>query len=286
MTGPADAGADAGDGPGLHPFDDAPAVAPDGLDQAGGLRAVFGTHGPEVVCIASALDGARTATLGLGTVRSLRAAGHTALLVDEVPLAARDGRALPCPVRFDLAQAMADLVPLGRVVRPLGPGLWYAAAMKVRRALERHRLRPPPLSERMARAGLAAERIVVATADPYAPSLALYGDSVATVLVFSPDDASMARAIALVRELSVAGGGAPIPTLVVGGEDERAAMARFDRLAAAARHFFEQPLQELGWLRAASIDPDGGEAEASASMMLPVTVFQALAAAAVDVVPA
>ena len=67
----------------------AESVTQPGVDQAEGLRTIFGAESSCVVCLASALDADTTIHLGHGTAHALKNAGHKTLLVDEFGLSER-----------------------------------------------------------------------------------------------------------------------------------------------------------------------------------------------------
>lgn len=264
----------------LHPAAAAPAPRSLGANQADGLRAMFGSDDdgddPLVVCIASALAPESTATLGLGLAHALRRRGHTTLLVDEVPLAQRPGgRGFPYPVRYDLGQVFTGAIGLDRALRKVDEGLWFAAGTKLRQAVERKQVRLPPLTALLRHSGQHFGYVVVATGDPFGPALSCYGPSIERIVVTSPDEAAMARALLHVRALSVTQGGAPVPVLVVGGDDAAAGQACFAALEAAARTHLDQPLIPLGWVRAAQATVFGDPTDAG--LALPVSLYQLLA---------
>lgn len=248
-------------------------------DQAGGLRALFGNGPAKTWCLASALTPDATVTLGLGTAHALRHAGHRILLVDEVPLIDRQQHtSLSFPVRYDLSKVMSNLVDVQQALSPMQDKMWYATGLNLRKAFITKKTRMPHLSQRLVDAEIDVDFIVVATNEPFAPSLSLYGADLQRVIVVAPDETSMMRAALMIRELSVVSGGAPIPVLIVGGETEDVGMEGFHKMASVAESVLAQPLECLGWVRAASASAfDKPGHHDSKGLTLPVTLYQMMA---------
>jgi hypothetical protein len=248
-------------------------------DQAGGLRTLFGNGPAKAWCLASALTPDATVTLGIGTAHALRHAGHRILLVDEVPLADRQQHtSFSFPVRYDLSKVMCNLIGVQQALAPMQEKMWFATGMNMRKAFTNKKTRMPHLSQRLVDADIDVDFIVIATNDPFGGSLALYGAEVQRIIVAAPDETSMMRATLMIRELSVISGGAPIPVLIVGGDTEEAGMAAFDKIASVAESVLAQPLDCLGWIRAASASAfeKPGEQDGK-GLTLPVTLYQMMA---------
>jgi len=247
-----------------------------GRNQADGLRAMFGNGGPVVYCVASALTPDATVTLGLGTAHALRRGGHLTLLVDEVPLFERQTlKGFAFPVRYDLGQVFSGTVALNRVLRRVADNLWFAAGVKVRGAVDSKRARGPSLVNMLQRTDLDFEFVVVSTCEPFGSTMSCYGDNVQRIVVAAPDDASLTRALAHVRELSVTAGGDAVPVLLVGGPDAQAGHQAYERLALASAQLLEQPLEWLGWVRSASASAFGDDS--SDGIALPTSLYRMLA---------
>jgi len=247
-----------------------------GRNQADGLRAMFGNGGPVVYCVASALTPDATVTLGLGTAHALRRGGHLTLLVDEVPLFERQTlKGFAFPVRYDLGQVFSGTVALNRVLRKVAENLWFAAGVKVRGAVDSKRARGPSLVNMLQRTDLDFEFVVVSTCEPFGSTMSCYGDNVQRIVVAAPDDASLTRALAHVRELSVTAGGDAVPVLLVGGPDAQAGHQAYERLALASAQLLEQPLEWLGWVRSASASAFGDDS--SDGIALPTSLYRMLA---------
>lgn len=248
-------------------------------DQAGGLRALFGNGPAKAWCLASALTPDATVTLGIGTAHALRHAGHRVLLVDEVPLTERQQHtSLSFPVRYDLSKVMSNLVGVQQALAPMQEKMWFATGMSMRKAYQTKKTRLPHLSQRLVDAEIDIDFIVVATNEPFSGSLGLYGAELQRVIVAAPDEESMMRATLMIRELSVVSGGAPIPVLIVGGETEEAGMEGFHKIASVAQSVLAQPLECLGWIRAASAKAfeKPGQHDGK-GLTLPVTLYQMMA---------
>ena len=247
-----------------------------GRNQADGLRAMFGNGGPVVYCVASALTPDATVTLGLGTAHALRRGGPLTLLVDEVPLFERQTlKGFAFPVRYDLGQVFSGTVALNRVLRRVADNLWFAAGVKVRGAVDSKRARGPSLVNMLQRTDLDFEFVVISTCEPFGSTMSCYGDNVQRIVVAAPDDASLTRALAHVRELSVTAGGDAVPVLLVGGPDAQAGHQAYERLALASAQLLEQPLEWLGWVRSASASAFGDDS--SDGIALPTSLYRMLA---------
>ena len=245
-------------------------------NQADGLRAMFGQAEPVVVCVASALLPDATATLGLGTAHALSGGGHLTLLVDEVPLFERQSlKGFAHPVRYDLGQVFSGDAALNRALRKVEDKLWFATGVRVRGTVDSKRARGPTLVTMLQQTDLDFEFVVVATCDPFGSSMRCYGETVHRTVVASPDDASLTRALAHVRELSVTSGGSPVPVLMLGGTDAAVGRAAFERLDTASQQLLEQPLEWLGWVRTAEASAFGDDPHDGLS--LPISLYQTLA---------
>ena len=250
-------------------------------DQAGGLRALFGNGPAKAWCLASALTPDATVTLGIGTAHALRHAGHRILLVDEVPLAEREQHTkLTFPVRYDLSKVMSNLIGVQQALAPMQEKMWFATGANMRKAFLNKKTRMPYLSQRLVDAEIDVDFILVATNDPFGGSLGLYGAEVQRIIVSAPDEMSMMRATLMIRELSVISGGAPIPVLIVGGDTEDLGMEAFHKIAGVAQSVLAQPLDCLGWIRAASASAfeKPGQHDGK-GLTLPVTLYQMMAKA-------
>jgi len=123
----------------------AESVTQPGVDQAEGLRTIFGAESSCVVCLASSLDSDTTIHLGHGIAHALKNSGHKTLLVDEFGLSERRTMSgFLYPTRYDLAQAFNNGVDLMKAVRAIDDHFWYATATKVRSMNDRIRLSYPP----------------------------------------------------------------------------------------------------------------------------------------------
>ena len=251
-----------------------------GRTQADGLRSMFGNGGPVVYCVASALTPDATVTLGLGTAHALRRGGHLTLLVDEVPLFERQAiKGFPFPVRYDLGQLFSGSIPLNRVLRKVAENLWFAAGVKVRAMVDSKRARGPTLVSMLQRSELDFEFVVVTTCEPFGSSMSCYGEDIRRIVVAGPDDASMSRALSHIRELSISMGGGQVPVLMVGGNSADVGKEAFERLSAASLNLLEQPLEWLGWVKAANASAFGasGGNPVDDGVALPISLYQLLA---------
>ncbi|MDM7942391.1 MAG: hypothetical protein QUV35_07160 [Hydrogenophaga sp.] len=244
-------------------------------NQADGLRTLFGQREPVVFCVASALSPDATVALGLGTAHALRRRGHLTLLVDEVPLFERQSLTTPFPVRYDLGQVFGGDVALNRALRKVMDNLWFASGVRVRAAVDSKRARGPSLVRMLQGTEMDFDVVVVATCEPFGSTMRCYGHQIHRLMVVGTDDASLTRGLSHVRELSIMSGGEAVPVMVVGGQDADSAQQAFQRLEAASMDLLEQPLEWLGWFRAASTSAFGDSP--LAGDFLPISMYQLLA---------
>jgi hypothetical protein len=241
-----------------------PAVSMGQTDQAAGLRQLFGEGLARVWCLVSSLPGDPTVMVALGAANALRRAGQRVLLVDEVPLTNRNLLGgTPYPVRYDLGQVFAGSI-----------SIWYCVATKLRRAKEDKKAKPPTLAERLLKAGIDVDVVVVASTDPHRATHQLYADDMNHILISGTDESALDKSLHMVHELAVLFGGSPIPVLTVGGGSADAGNEGFDSLQARSYELMDQPLEHQGWVRAmqfASAD------EATGEMIVPASLYRMMA---------
>jgi hypothetical protein len=244
-------------------------------DQAAGLRQLFGEGFARVWCLVSSLPGDPTVMVALGVANALRRAGQRVLLVDEVPLTNRSLLgATPFPVRYDLGQVFAGSIGIEKVVKPVGDRLWYCVATKLRRAKEDKKARPPTLAQRLQRAGIDIDVVIVASTDPHRGTHQLFADDMEHILISGTDEVAVERSVHMVHELAVLFGGSAIPVLTVGGASASLGQDSFDMLQHRAMALMDQPLEHVGWVRAmqfAAAEGDDGE------LMVPSSLYRIMA---------
>ena len=245
-------------------------------DQAAGLRQLFGEGFARVWCLVSSLPGDPTVMVALGAANALRRAGQRVLLVDEVPLTNRSLLGgTPFPVRYDLGQVFAGSIGIEKVVKQVGDKLWYCVATKLRRAKEDKKARPPTLAERLQRAGIDIDVVIVASTDPHRGTHQLFADDLEPILLSGTDEAAIEKSLHMVHELAVLFGGSPIPVLTVGGGSAETGQESFDVLQSQALALMDQPLEHEGWVRAMQFaSSDGSE---SGEMMVPASLYRMMA---------
>jgi methylmalonyl-CoA mutase cobalamin-binding subunit len=253
----------------------APATSLGQTDQAAGLRQLFGEGLARVWCLVSSLPGDPTVMVALGAANALRRAGQRVLLVDEVPLTNRNLLGgTPYPVRYDLGQVFAGSISIDKAVRQVGDKLWYCVATKLRRAKEDKKAKPPTLAERLLKAGIDVDVVIVASTDPHRATHQLYADDMNHILISGTDEAALEKSLHMVHELAVLFGGSAIPVLTVGGGSSDAGNEGFENLQARSFELMDQPLEHQGWVRAmqfASADEETGE------MIVPASLYRMMA---------
>ena len=267
----------------------AESVTQSNVDQAEGLRTIFGAESSCDVCLASALDADTTIHLGHGTAYALKNAGHKTLLIDEFGLSERRTMSgFLYQTRYDLAQAFSNGIDLLKVVRSIDEHLWYATATKMRALNDRHLLKLPTLDERLLNVGLSMDYILLATNDPNANILTFFGKQIKRFVVCSPEHPSLSRALAMVREMSFLQTDESYPVLIIGGTSEEEGQTAFQKLADASQSVLRQPLHFAGWIKAFManrivVDPEDNEisvpvAGPVSEFVLPVDFFKMLSA--------
>ena len=222
-----------------------------GTDQAAGLRNIFGAEMCRVICIASTLDPDSTIHLGHGTANSIKQLGHRVLLVDEVPLADRKTMSgFLYPVRYDLGQVFSSSIELHKSITQIEDNLWYATSVKLRPEITSRFAKYPKLDERLVRHEIDIDYVVFPTVDPQANIVAYYGNNIKRILVSSTDDACLKRALVMIRQMAELQLDEPLAVLIVGGPNEEAGIAAFQKLQEAAHRALEQSIEFIGWIKA------------------------------------
>jgi len=222
-----------------------------GVDQAAGLRNIFGAELSRVICIASTLDADSTIRLGHGTAQSIKQLGHRVLLVDELALSDRKTMSgFLYPVRYDLGQVFTNSVDLPRSIKAIEENFWYATSVKLRPELTRRFAKYPQLDQRLVDHGIDIDYIIFPTIDPQASIVSYYGSNIKRILVTSSDQDSLKKALVMIRQMAILQIDEPLSILIVGGEDETIGSEAFERLHTASVAALEQPLEFLGWIKA------------------------------------
>ena len=245
-----------------------------GVDQAEGLRELFGPHTAKAYCLASTLDADCTALLGTGTANALASENHRTLLVDEVPLTERRQlQGFAYPVRYDLGQVFSGFVSLHQALRAANEKLLYAIGTRVRKAFEARQALPPTLALRLLNAQIEVDFILIASRAPHPGVLSLYAEDVRSIVVSGLDAPARARSLELLRDLAARQPHQTHPLLVVGGHEEAQGRAAFDHIAQQAHHALGIEVHSAGWIPAAALG------NMDTRMMLPASLYRALAGA-------
>ena len=245
------------------------------VDQASGLRQLFGEGFTRVWCLVSSLPGDPSVMVALGAANALRRAGQRVLLVDEVPL---DNRSLmggtPFPVRYDLGQVFSGLIGIEKVVKPVGDKLWYCVATKLRRAREDKKAKLPTLAERLHKAGIDVDVVIVVSTDPHRGTHQLFADDMEHILMSGTDEEALDKSLHMIHELAVLFGGSAIPVLTVGGGSNEVGQASFEQLQARSLELLDQPLEHQGWVRASQLASEDSD---TVETMMPSSLFRMMA---------
>lgn len=247
-------------------------------DQAEGLRSMFGANGPRFICLGCAVDADTAATLAVGTAHALRTQNQRVLLIDEVPLQERrDLHGLAYPVRYDLAQALENDVPLEQTIQQVEDNLWFGTGLRMARSYQNRKLRTPSLMERLAKSKFEFDIVLLVTIHPIEGVLRAYAHDRLQLVICAPDEPSQVRALEQIRTLSTRSDGAKIPVLMVGGDSEAQGQEAFDRLAAASQSLLDQPVESMGWIGAITIPNSTKTTPQPAGLILPATLYAKLA---------
>lgn len=260
--------------------DEVPGAEPSAIraDQAEGLRAMFGSHEPRVICLACALDADTAAAMAMGVAHALRRQEQKVLLIDEIAL--QDRRqlgGLPYRVRYDIAQAMENDIPLKRAIQCVEPNLWFATGLRMARSYQNRKLRNPPLMDRLTTAEIHFDLVLIATTHPVEGVLRHYAREMQQLVVTAPEEANMIRALETIRTLSQHSDCEKIPVLIVGGDTAEAAREAFEHLEQASQTMLEQPLEYMGWIPAITIPFVTEKSADPAGLILPATLYAKLA---------
>jgi MinD-like ATPase involved in chromosome partitioning or flagellar assembly len=248
-------------------------------DQADGLRELFGNGAPRTLALACALDADDTVWLGQGVAQILRREGTKTLLIDEVRLA--DRRAFPklaYRTKYDLGQVMENLVPIEKAIVDAEENLKFACAIRLRKSHEMRRAKHPNVQERLAAAGIEIDVMIVATQDPSHEGFGFFADEIDVIVVATPEQTSLVRALELIRSMTAQDPDRVVPVLMVGKEESECKEA-FSRLQQASDSLLGIDLEDLGWVAARpTIDPLPARARKTPTgLILPAGLFKKLA---------
>jgi hypothetical protein len=260
--------------------DEASSAEPSAIrsDQAEGLRAMFGSHEPRVICLACALDADTAAAMAMGMAHALRRQEQKVLLIDEIALQERRQLGgLPYRVRYDIAQAMENDIPLKRAIQCVEPNFWFATGLRMARSYQNRKLRNPPLMDRLTAAEMHFDLVLIASTHPVEGVLRHYAREMQQLVVTAPEEANMIRALETIRTLSQHSDCEKIPVLIVGGDTAEASREAFEQLEQASQTILEQPLEYVGWIPAVTIPFETDKSADPAGLILPATLYAKLA---------
>lgn len=248
-----------------------------GVDQAEGLRSLFGGLEPKLVCLSSALDADSAVTLALGTAHALRKLGVKVLLIDEIDLAARKKvYQLPYPIKYDMAQVFENHVSLDQAIVEAEENLWFASGMRMRKAMKAKALKKPTLLERLEKTDFDFDLILISTLAAKDTPHRFYGQQVLNILVTSLESKDLAKTLDFIHAISVHNTDV-LPTLMVGGDSEQKADAVFAKLANTSEKMMDQQLDYLGWIPTMEIPGAVGDDRSPGGLVLPARMFVKIA---------
>jgi hypothetical protein len=241
-------------------------------DQAEGLRTLFGSNLPKVFFISSSLDPDSTAAIGLGVAHALRKSGFKTLLVDEVSFHDRQRvSAQIYSTKYDLGQALSNLVPFGKAVLQAEDNLWFTTASRVRHYFSSKQIVRPTLDVRTQENNLGLDYIVVVSDNPVHAVLPLYSANLNHIVLASCSQSTQAKTIALLNQLMIGGVDEPISIMMVGGSERTEGDEAYLALAKEASEQLDISLALLHWVGAKSLSDFNEEAAGSSgTLMAPV----------------
>lgn len=182
-------------------------ATPSSFDQASGLRELFASMAPAAPVVAPAVlapvhalicPSRPALSLPLAEVCSqlLRQQQRRHAWIDELDFDTREEWPMPCPVRFDLAQSMAQHVPLSASLHSLDKDLgWYASARRL--SASGHSL---SLADRLAHSGLSFEQVLVCANPASQRPWSVYGPQVTPVVLCETDPDAAASTLQWLRD--------------------------------------------------------------------------------------
>ena len=253
-------------------------VATMGADQAEGLRSMFGEAQARFLCLACALDGDTAVQITMGLAHCFRQQGQRVLYIDEIPMQARQTiKSLSYTVRYDLAQALENDIALEKTIYKAEDNLWFSVALRMARSYKTRRLKLPNLMDRLQKLSLEIDIVLHATSEPIDGVMRALSKTSQPIVITAPDDASLIRAIELIREFSQQTDGRPISVVVVGGDTQEQGQSAFDTLSAASKSLLDQPLDLIGWLAATPLSNSTEKSKQPAGLIIPSTLYGKLA---------
>lgn len=188
-------------------------IASSSFDQASGLRELFASMpaaetSVDVVTLPSVYalvcPSRPSLTLPLAEVchQLMRQRQRRHAWIDELDFEDRENWPMPCPVRFDLGQSMANHVPLSASMQSLDKSVaWYASARRISPTLQ-----SPSLAHRLAQSGLDFESVIVCAAPSSQRPWSQYGPVVTPVVICETSDEATDSSLHWLREQARTGG--------------------------------------------------------------------------------
>jgi hypothetical protein len=220
----------------------------DVIDQAAGLRYLFGNSTPPVHVLCCPSRPALTLPLVDTLSRDLANDGQTMLWVDEIALNDREHWPLPCTVKFDLSKSLEGHVALSQGLTKLSPSLWYGLS------LHTHRMTRPgqTLAERLTGSGVRFDSIVISASASHPETFARYGAHLHMTAISGCTSEALQQTMAWMQQAQARCTAASW-RVVLAGEAEQLAFATH-WLSQTAKAHLSQDVQVLGSVNATRLN--------------------------------
>ncbi|NBX13960.1 MAG: hypothetical protein EBR17_02265 [Betaproteobacteria bacterium] len=187
----------------------------DVIDQATGLRNLFGQHAAPVHVLCCPERPALTLPLISDLSKAMVARGNTVMWVDEIDFAERELWPLPCKVKFDLSKSLQGLETLDKGVTPLQPTLWYGLSLHTSRIGSPSRT----LSERLMKSGFRFDSVIVSGATNKPESFSHYGSRIHCTAITGCDNSELQQTLTWLKQAKAHSSVASV-SLVLAGKSE------------------------------------------------------------------
>lgn len=242
-----------------------PALAA-GVDQAAGLRRLFGTCKARMVALVSRREACDRTALLVRTATALAEAGQGVVIIDENAGTDNVHAALGIKARHDLLALVQGDVTIEHLVQPVAPFLSVMSAARfVAAPLQTNTVAMERLNAAVRQLQEGCTFILVdcvAHHDPYLSPLALAAPHL--VVVTSAQGAAITRAYSLIKRLSQACGREGFHVAITKARTEREAQVIFHNMRNTAHAHLNVALNYLGSTR---VEGGGGSSDHLASAL-------------------
>jgi len=220
----------------------------DVIDQAAGLRYLFGNSTPPVHVLCCPSRPALTLPLVDSLSKDLANDGQTMMWVDEIALNDREHWPLPCTVKFDLSKCLEGHVALSQGVSKLSPSLWYGLSLHTQRMA-----RPgQTLAERLSGSGIRFDSIVISASASHPETFARYAAHLHMTAVSGCTAEELQQTMAWMQQTQARCTAASWGLVLAGESDQLSHAEKW--LSQTAKAHLSQDVQVLGSVNAARMN--------------------------------